>query len=230
MSERLRTMNVPADSPVGELVAALSSWQPLDASPERRARLLANVLERGRPGRLVVGLFRPAVALIAVLSLGMATAAATVGPRLQRRWFPDPPVDPPVVGIDEPIVLRPMATPSRPRPALVAEPEPQRRTRASRSESPARLVAAVRALRVEDQPLRAEQLALGYLRVYPHGALAEEALAVAIEAAALNHDSRAPRLAERYFRQYPNGRFRHVAEQAQSPRNSSSFSGTVTGR
>ena len=210
---------MPAESPVGELAAALSSWPPPDASPERRARVLAKVLERGRPGRLVLGLFRPAVALIAVLSLGMATAAATVGPRLQRRWFPDPPV----VEIDEPIIIQPpvQPTPSHRLDAVpVAEREPElqpSRARTARAESPARVVAAVRALRVQHQPLRAERLALDYLRVYPRGALAEEALAVAIEAAALSHDSRAAGLAERYFRQYPNGRFRRVAQQARTP-------------
>jgi hypothetical protein len=81
-------------------------------------------------------------------------------------------------------------------------------------EDPSRVVDAVRALRGEDDPGRAERLALDYLRVYPRGALTEEALAVAIEAGARRQDPRTGRLAERYLRTYPDGRFRRVADQA----------------
>ena len=50
--------------------------------------------------------------------------------------------------------------------------------------------------------------------MYPRGALTEEALAVAIEAGARRQDPRTGRLADRYLRTYPDGRFRRVADQA----------------
>ena len=51
-------------------------------------------------------------------------------------------------------------------------------------------------------------------RTYPHGALAEEALALQIEAAANMKSPRAAEFAQQYLRTYPNGRFRQSARQA----------------
>ncbi|HVT10597.1 MAG TPA: hypothetical protein VHO67_24220 [Polyangia bacterium] len=219
--ERLKDMRVVAleggDSSAATLAALVVASEPLVPSAERRARVLARVLERRRWRRSLVGLFvRPAFAVAILLLVGITTAAATVAPRLQLRtwdWFSR--------GAAAPVAATP-AAPSRAvsrRPiALRAELAPVPAPRAARphvrAEDPSRLVEAVRALRIEDDPARAERLALAYLRIYPRGALTEEALAVAIEAGARRQDARTDRLAERYLRTYPDGRFRRLAGQA----------------
>ena len=73
---------------------------------------------------------------------------------------------------------------------------------------------AIQALRTDRDPARAGRLLAEYLARYPHGALAEEAVALSIEAAAARHSPSAAGFAERYLREYPHGRFRHTAEQA----------------
>lgn len=76
------------------------------------------------------------------------------------------------------------------------------------------LMSAVRALRHEHDPARATKLLDDYLRRYPSGALAEEALALAIEAASARGDGRAPALARTYLQKYPQGRFASAARAA----------------
>jgi outer membrane protein assembly factor BamD (BamD/ComL family) len=74
------------------------------------------------------------------------------------------------------------------------------------------LLDAMRALRVERNPLRARALLTAYLERHPKGELSEEALVMLIEAAAGNHDSDAQALAARYLRLYPQGPFRGMVE------------------
>jgi hypothetical protein len=71
---------------------------------------------------------------------------------------------------------------------------------------------AMHALRREGQPDRAAKLLDEYLRRYPRGPLAEEALALSIEAARALSDTRAQEMAERYLARYPSGHFRASAE------------------
>jgi hypothetical protein len=76
------------------------------------------------------------------------------------------------------------------------------------------VAAATRALRGDHDAARAQTLLEDYLRRYPGGLLAEEALALAVEAAAAHDDARAARLGAEYLRRYPQGRFRGAAEDA----------------
>ncbi|HVY39327.1 MAG TPA: hypothetical protein VHM31_15390 [Polyangia bacterium] len=205
------------------LAALVVASEPLVPSAERRARVLARVLERPRWRRSLVGLLvRPAFALAILLLVGITTAAATVAPRLPSRtweWLSREPA----------ATVAPAAAPARAasrRPIsshaeLAPVPAPRAEVRAARpharaaaSEDPSRIVEAVRALRSGGDPARAEGLALAYLRIYPRGALTEEALAVAIEAGARRQSPGTDRLAERYLRAYPDGRFRRLADQA----------------
>ncbi len=72
---------------------------------------------------------------------------------------------------------------------------------------------AVRALRVDHQPGRAQALLDEYLGRFPHGALAEDAEALEIEAAMARPSlATARRWALRYVNQFPTGRFRSVAD------------------
>jgi hypothetical protein len=73
---------------------------------------------------------------------------------------------------------------------------------------------AVAALRRSHEPARALRLLTRYRQRQPHGLLAEDALALSIEAAAARGDPLAADLARRYLAQHPHGRFRVTAEQA----------------
>jgi len=81
-------------------------------------------------------------------------------------------------------------------------------------EDPATMVQAIRALRKEHDPGRAESLLQDYLRSHPRGSLTEDALALLIETAAARHDPAVTERAARYLRLYPDGRYRAVAERA----------------
>lgn len=86
----------------------------------------------------------------------------------------------------------------------------------SAHEDPALVVAATRALRVERDPRRARLLAARYLREHPRGGLAEEALAIEVEAAMDHHDGDTSALAFRYLSLYPHGAFREATDRALS--------------
>jgi hypothetical protein len=106
--------------------------------------------------------------------------------------------------------------PPAPHPSAVrASSHPHAKTRPG--EDPTAVVQAIRALRTEHDPWRAEDLLQSYVRAYPRGALAEEALALQIEAARARHDAIAVERAERYLRLYPNGPYRRAAESALQP-------------
>ncbi len=94
-----------------------------------------------------------------------------------------------------------------------------------RVETPARAVQpsekvlvfdAMRALRREGHPERAAKLLDDYLRRYPQGSLAEEALALAIEASTALRDPKAKNLADQYLARYPAGHFLRAAEGARA--------------
>jgi hypothetical protein len=75
------------------------------------------------------------------------------------------------------------------------------------------VLAAMQALRRDHNPVRARGLLAEYLARHPNGALAEEALAMSIEAAAAHGDADAAALASRYLDRYPTGPFRGLARQ-----------------
>ena len=77
------------------------------------------------------------------------------------------------------------------------------------------MVEAVRALRRDGDPARAQALADEVLRRFPHGAQAEEAMILSMDAStARGDDGAARRAAARYLERFPSGRFadraRHV--------------------
>jgi hypothetical protein len=91
------------------------------------------------------------------------------------------------------------------------------RARSVASSEPASLVfGAMHALRREGRPDRAAKLLDEYRRRYPSGALAEEALALSVEAATLRGDPRAKALADAYLARYPGGQFQKAAERARA--------------
>lgn len=111
--------------------------------------------------------------------------------------------EPPAARSGAPLPASPESSAGR---AVAARPPPRA------GEDPAAVLEAVRALRREGDPARAQQLLDRYLADNPKGALREDALALAMEAAAARQDPRAADYARRYLARYPAGRFRSVAE------------------
>jgi len=122
----------------------------------------------------------------------------------------------------------PKAQPAKRRGAIVHEttaprapvttsgdPVPSPRS-AEEGEDPTAVVRAIRALRSERNPAQAEQLLQEYLRTYPHGALAEDALALLIETASALRSASAADRAARYLELYPKGRYRATARRVLS--------------
>ena len=233
--ERLTESNPASGTAEAELAAAIASVEPLAVTDARQHKVLAAVLARTQTRSRRAGgamFLRPAVVAAILVMAGAATAAVTVGHGwVAREWHH-------LTG--QPVAVAPAAPQPRvahPRPAPIAppavEPAPEvaaapavparapvlrisARVPPARGEDPSALVAAVRALRSDHDPQRAARLLDAYLRTYPHGALAEEALALQIEAAANMKSPRAAAFAEQYLRTYPNGRFRQSARQALS--------------
>ena len=115
----------------------------------------------------------------------------------------------PVARAPEPRLQRDAIAP-RPRRAAVST--------APVGEDTSAVSAAMRALRVERNPVRARGLLARYLSEHPNGDLAEEALAMSIEAAIAHHDADVEDLASRYLRIYPHGSFQALARQALAAR------------
>lgn len=238
--ERLTESHPASGTAEAELAAAIATVEPVAVSDARQQRILTAVLARtqARGRRFSGAVFLRPVIVGAILAMaGAATAAATVGHGwVTREWHrltgqpvavapaaPRPrvahahPVSPPPPPAVEPAPEAP--APVEAKPEVPSRPPVLRisaRVPAAKGEDPSALVAAVRALRSEHDPQRAARLLDAYLRSYPHGALAEEALALQIEAAANMKSPRAAAFAEQYLRAYPNGRFRQSARQALS--------------
>jgi len=126
---------------------------------------------------------------------------------------------PPAAGseIQTPVPAAPIARAPEPRlqrDAIAPRPHRAATSTAPVGEDTSAVSAAMRALRVERNPARARGLLARYLSEHPNGNLAEEALAMSIEAAIAHHDGDVADLASRYLRTYPQGSFQTLARQA----------------
>jgi hypothetical protein len=108
-------------------------------------------------------------------------------------------------------LVHPVEAPVEPEQAAPQAASP---AKAAPAQETALVLAAVRALRREHDPGRAGTLLDDYIRRFPDGVLAEEALALAIEAASARGDGRAATLARAYLKRYPQGRFERAARAA----------------
>ncbi len=220
---------------IGDL---LRSTDPYAAPPGRKQRVLLGFGRR--TARRTPRLLRPAIVLGILVGCG-AFASAALGPwrgwigRAYERLVPRaaplaataPQSRPRVHAAATPTLA--LATPSAPvapPPAQIAIREPAAAPRARHVAPPAAtapqaekesqvVLEAMRALRLEKNPVRARALLAKYLERNPGGALAEEALALSIEAAVAHHDPDATALGARYLRRYPAGPFRALALDAQ---------------
>jgi hypothetical protein len=236
--DRLMETRNGTEAGYDQLADLIRASEPVVVSPARQQHLLNGILrQQVRRTSAASRLLRP-VFVVGVLSLaGAATAAATLGRRVWNDLHIAPIADVSAGAAPASPVrrTRPSRGAARARLAVADEspmvdpepivaPRPSRRVKSTArpriaparilsSEDPSRVVDAIQSLRTDHNPVRASRLLAEYLTRYPNGALAEEAIALSIEAAAANHSPTAVTFAERYLSQYPNGRFRHTAEQ-----------------
>jgi len=211
-----------------ELARLVEACEPVVISDARKNRSLSAVYSRHHERRrsLRFGL-RAAMAACMLLLVAGAATAAVYGVRWKR-----PAIRPaPIALASAPAVHhvararaelapiaeleRPSEPAAEPQMAPMAPPAPAvHRARPPRSEDPSLVVSAIQALRQDHDPARAGRLLADYLRTHPRGALAEEAIALSIEAADARHSPAAATFAQRYLKEYPHGRFRSAAERA----------------
>jgi hypothetical protein len=209
-----------------QLIELLSSATPTTL-PDSQKRSSLEAILAPRPERIRWGLQlgRPALVFAFLLLVAGASAAATLGARWIAERTPAvdvtaPRIHPPARPThtrSRPILVVPIPHESQADAPIVELPKPSAsplRSHAGHGESPAALMAAVKALRQDHNPARANRLLHAYLRRYPHGSLSEEARALLIEAARAQSSPNTAELANEYLRLYPNGRFRSAAEKA----------------
>jgi hypothetical protein len=221
-------------------VDLLRAAGPYRAPPGRKQRvqLSLGTAPSRRPPRL---LLRPVI-VAGVLIGGGAFASAALGhwpgwmTRAYERLLPRPTqvvktsfaeargrghraeaslaeADPPAAEVPAPpATLAPAPPAIRDAPA---SPRPRRVASAAAGEETSDVLEAMRALRRDRNPVRARVLLARYLDRHPAGTLAEEALAMSIEAAVAHHDADAAALGARYLRLYPTGPFHALAVQTQ---------------
>ena len=197
-----------------QLVASAERHQPSPFAKRHIQSRITRALEGGMVARGFV--WRPALLGGGALLIA-ATAAAAGYTILSPSNAPLAPAPSAVVAPPEARAVPTPPAPVAPPPAEVEAPDekPSERRAAPApraGEDPTQVAEAVRALRKQGDPARAQALLDQYLRTNPRGALAEDALALSIEAAAARKDPRATEYAKRYLSRYPKGRFRSVAE------------------
>jgi hypothetical protein len=222
--ERLIEKESASASPAEALLIALvAACEPLSVVQEHKRHSLLSVLMRVDTWRVRTLAVRFAAIAVLLLTAGAATAGFVVRrSEVQREALPGGAKarstversGTPRTSLARVLVPAPEASRAEivDPPALPAVPGVSGLSTARRSESPALVVAAIQALRQDRDPQRAGRLLAAYLRTHPRGALAEEALALAIEAAAARHSPSAVVFARRYLRDYADGRFRQVAQ------------------
>jgi hypothetical protein len=231
-----RLRDESAFDPVSERgIDLLRSVQPPPPQPEMKRRVWAALQQvpsaapsRGRPGML------RAFALGVGVMVFAATAAAAIGGRWPARWIlrqvehlrstpasapapaavhhdrarsvrtlaeAQPPAVEPAAPTAAPVVPETREL-DRPRPHHVALPA------SSPAQERTQVLDALIALRRDHDARRATALLDTYLAANRHGALREEALVLALEAADARGDvARSVRLAHTYQSEFPHGRF-----------------------
>jgi hypothetical protein len=235
---RLRDVEAAPGSVEAEGVELLQSRERREPTAAAKTRVRAALEARARGGATPAR-WRPAL-VAGVLVVGLAASGVSfgrqwVGEGYRRLMIWIQPLSRPPEEAPPPRPAR--AAPAAPSDVVLVEPlspppvapAPVREhARASRVEAPRARVPASRPIPVvDDEPtlvataMRAlrhdhdAELAAGllddYLRRWPNGALIEEALALAIEAANARGDARARVFAAEYVGRFPSGRFGEAA-------------------
>jgi hypothetical protein len=224
--ERLIQKKGSSTGAEAELAQLVEACEPVVISDVHKRRSLSAVYSRHHERRRTVRFGVRAAMTAGVLLMAGAATAAVFG--IHFKMSATTPA--PIVSASAPAAhhvararraeLAPIAeleTPAEPEAppelGLPAPPAPPvHRARTVKSEDPSLVVSAIQALRQDRDPERAGRLLSAYLRTHPRGALAEEAVALSIEAADARHSPAAATFADRYLKEYPHGRFRSAAE------------------
>ncbi|MGD0676868.1 MAG: hypothetical protein ABSC94_15755 [Polyangiaceae bacterium] len=171
---------------------------------------------------------RPTVGAAVLLLSGVVAAASAIGHSIMAKSPPPPSVSTPaaaptasqaaperrpsghVLSIpDDGVESSSTASPTAEAPSKHVKLTPRGAHRSADGEDASEVLDAIRALRSSGDAVRAGVLLGDYLRMHPRGVLAEDALALSLEAAVARHDQRsAAQLGQRYLAQFPNGRYR----------------------
>jgi len=210
------------------VISLLRGQRPYRMPVGRRQRV-RGALARANLGRSARALLRAAVALGVLVLCGGAVAGAhllgwtdwgaqrhrPLAPKVSRIATPSPATD-----RSAPTPIASVAnTPEVPRTVSVAGLRLHRHARVRDGRAPegdedeSPVLAALRLLRRAHDPVHARVLLDVYLRQHPDGMLAQEALAISIEAAVSHHDADAASLATRYLTLYPSGPYSALAQQ-----------------
>src|SRR5450755_1892121 len=225
------------DSTDEHLAALFRVAAPFESDPFRKRRVLVS-LERGHTRRVSPFWLRPVIVATLLVS---GTATAALGHRYVTHGTglfgfgapavtatPSPTAAPAhahaaaasrAVTSDAPSTT---AEPVDTLPDIVDPPTSAVRpaakgsahARPDSSEDATHVVEAIQALRTEKDPSRAQGLLSDYLKTHPHGVLSEDAMALSIEAASAQHDSRAADYARRYLAKFPHVKYRDLATRA----------------
>jgi hypothetical protein len=236
--ERLTDLEPTAGSTEAEGIALLRARQRHRPPMAQKARVRAAL--ESRAGAVATWRRRPAVVAVifaAILLVGQAASSTSfgrgwVGAHYRRllAWVspqatpapapvarPGSLVTPAIAQVPAEALTVPAAPPHPARaPASHAEALPPRHVtapviNAAITDEPTLVATAMRALRRDHDPAGAGRLLDDYLRRWPDGALIEEALALAIEAANARGDARARTFATAYLQRFPSGRFGEAA-------------------
>ena len=209
-------------------VEVLQGTPPTEETPDVKQRVWRSILRAPvtTPRRLPILI--PKLALVAIVAFGAGTAGAVIAHRWQRATVParesaasapprsmlpapraeKPSPMPAVAGAAAPEAVEPIPRPRPPArraPMKLASLPP---SAASVARERTEVLDALVALRREHDPVRAGTLLARYLSAHPQGALREEALVLAIEAADARGDrAGGEQLAHAYQAEFPAGRF-----------------------
>jgi hypothetical protein len=193
-----------------ELIDAMGPTVPSEARLLRVRRAL------DQPVRRPLGSWALRGALAFAVLAGGASALAFSGafsspakPQEGAQASPTAPVGPRPRTVPSPISGRAEPIEAVAPPKQAAAPHLRRSAPSAKASDVARVHEAAKALRAESDPERALRLLDSSEEV--GGPLAEEALALRIEAATARDDPRAKSLARSYLSRYPSGRYRDLA-------------------
>jgi len=219
----MKRLRDEADPTLSALTALVAAAEPDASSPFAKRHVESRITRALQSGAGKRRLFRPA--LVVAGGFLIAATAAAAGYSWLAPAKSSAPIAPPAAVVApsvQPKSAVPQAAPKvddqAPAEAAPAPDAPSAKHEAKLQpgEDPSQVAEAVRALRKQGDAARAQALLDQYLKANPHGALAEDALALSSEAAAARKDPRAADYARRYLARYPKGRFRGVAERVLS--------------
>ena len=199
------------------LLDLIEACEPVSVSELAKKRSLGAVYHRHHQRRRTTRFAMRLAMAAGILLVAGAATAAVFGVRWRARPEPTLALEPAPHHVARPMRAPVAEVPAPPAPQVAPAPaltpsSAAHHAHVVRSEDPSLVVSAIQALRQDQDPARASRLLAAYLRTYPRGALVEEAIALSFEAADARKSPAAVAFAQRYLRDYPQGRFRAAAE------------------